>query len=64
LGRINFHVASSHRLAQRYDLASIFETLSTCFGKTRLALNDLAERIFSLGDPDVPLLPFFKPDAE
>jgi hypothetical protein len=64
LGRINFHVAGNHRLAQRYDLAGIFETLSTRFSNTRLALNDLAERVFSLGDPDVPLLPFFKPDAE
>jgi hypothetical protein len=64
LGRINFHAASNHRLAQRYDLAAIFQTLSTRFAKTRLALNDLAERVFSLGDPDLPLLPFFKPDAE
>jgi len=63
LGRINFHVAGSHRLAQHYDLAAIFETLSARFASTRLALNDLAERLFSLGDPDVPLLPFFKPDA-
>ena len=62
LGRINFRVAGNHRLAQRYDLAAIFETLSTRFANTRLALNDLAERVFSLGDPDVPLLPFFKQD--
>jgi hypothetical protein len=64
LGRINFHVAGGHRLAQRYDLAAIFETLSTRFAKTRMALNDLAERLFSLGDPDTPLLPLFKPGAE
>ncbi len=64
LGRINFHVAGNHRLARRYDVAAIFETLSTRFAKTRLALNDLAERVFSLGDPDMPLLPFFKPEAE
>ena len=51
-------------MAQRYDVAAIFETLSTRFAKTRLALNDLAERVFSLGDADVPLLPFFKQDAE
>jgi hypothetical protein len=63
LGRVNFRVAGGHRLAQRYDLAGIFETLSTRFANIRLALNDLAGRIFSLGDPDVPLLPFFKPDA-
>jgi hypothetical protein len=56
LGRINFRVAGNHRLARRYDLAPIFDTLSTRFGKTRLALNDLAERLFSLGDPEPPLL--------
>jgi hypothetical protein len=64
LGRINFHVAGGHRLARRYDVAAIFEALSSQFANIRLALNDLAGRIFSLGDPDVPLLPFFKPGAE
>jgi hypothetical protein len=59
LGRINFRVAGNHRLARRYDLAPIFDTLSTRFGKTRLALNDLAERLFSLGDPEPPLLQLF-----
>lgn len=63
LGRVNFHAASSHRLARRYDLAAIFDTLSISFTKIRLALNDLAERVFSLGDPDLPLSPFFKPGA-
>ena len=59
MGRMNFRVAGNHRLARRYDLAPIFDTLSTSFGKTRLALNDLAERVFSLGDPEPPLLQFF-----
>jgi hypothetical protein len=59
LGRMNFRAASNHRLARRYDLAPIFETLSTRFAKTRLALNDLADRIFSLGDPEPPVLQFF-----
>ena len=63
LGRMNFRAASGHRLAQRYDLTNIFETLSARFDKTRLALNDLAERVFSLGDPDIPLLPMFKKDV-
>ncbi|HXR06778.1 MAG TPA: hypothetical protein VN765_05580 [Candidatus Acidoferrum sp.] len=63
LGRVNFRAASSHRLARRYDLAAIFDTLSISFTKIRLALNDLAERVFSLGDPDLPLAPFFKTGA-
>ena len=59
LGRANFRVASDHRLAHKYDLAAIFGTLSERFRATRLALNDLAERLFSLGDPDVPVHKLF-----
>lgn len=59
LGRMNFRVAGNHRLARRYDLAPIFDTLATRFGKTRLALNDLAERLLFLGDPEPPLLQLF-----
>ncbi|MGZ4975114.1 MAG: hypothetical protein ACXWDN_20320 [Limisphaerales bacterium] len=54
MGRANYHAASSHRLAQKYDLAPIFETLSARFERTRLALNDLSERIFSISDPELP----------
>ena len=59
LGRMNYRVASGHRLARRYELAPIFETLSNRFAKTRLALNDLADRIFSIGEPEPPLLQVF-----
>ena len=59
LGRANFRVASDHRLAQKYDLAAIFGTLSERFRATRLALNDLAERLFSLGDPEPPMHKLF-----
>ncbi|MDB6026728.1 MAG: hypothetical protein JWM68_2951 [Verrucomicrobiales bacterium] len=52
LGRTNFRVARDHRLAQRYDLAKIFDTLSEQFGPARRALNDLAERIFTFTDCD------------
>jgi hypothetical protein len=54
LGRANYRAASHHRLAARYDLAAVFDTLSEHFEPTRRALNDLAERVFSLGDPEVP----------
>ena len=60
LGRSSFRAARDHRLAKRYDLAPIYDTLSNSFGRTRMALNDLADRIFSLGDPDLPLLKFFQ----
>jgi len=54
LGRTHYRMASDHRLAQRYDVANIFNTLAERFEMTRLALNDISERLFSLtGDwPD------------
>ena len=55
LGRTQYRVASEHRLAQRYELAPILSTLSERFGTTRLALNEIAERLFSLGDTDYSL---------
>jgi len=56
LGRANFRAASEHRLAARYDLAAVFDTLSEQFDSARLALNDLAERVFALGDPPLPVI--------
>ncbi len=56
LGRANYRAASAHRLAARYDLAAVFDTLAEQFESARLALNDLAERVFSIADPEVPLL--------
>lgn len=58
LGRSNFRAVSDHYLAHKYDLASIFNTLAERFQETRLALNDLGDRLLSLGDPDCsrPLL--------
>ena len=55
VGKTQFRVASDHRLAQRYDLTNILSTLSERFGATRLALNDIADRLFSLGDTDYSL---------
>ena len=55
VGRTQFRVASDHKLAHQYDLTGIFSTLSERFGATRLALNDLADRVFSLGDTDYSL---------
>lgn len=50
LGRSQFRAASDHPLAQRFNLAVIFDTLSERFETTRRALNDVSERLFSLGD--------------
>ncbi|HUL51156.1 MAG TPA: hypothetical protein VLU94_01095 [Candidatus Nitrosotalea sp.] len=50
LGRMNYRVAGDHRLARKFELSPIFATLSERFQTTRLALNDLADRLLSLGD--------------
>ena len=55
LGRTHFRAASDHRLAQKYEVAEIFNTLSERFETTRLALNDIADRFFSIGDIDYSL---------
>ena len=54
LGQTHFRAASDHRLAERYSLAPILSTLAEHFKATRLALNDVAERIFSISDSDPP----------
>src|SRR6185369_3377031 len=50
LGRTHYRMASDHRLAERYEVAEVFSTLAERFQATRLALNDIADRLFSLGD--------------
>jgi hypothetical protein len=55
LGQTNYRMAGDHRLAERYELGPIFNTLSEQFQSARLALNDVAQRLFSLGDTDYSL---------
>lgn len=55
IGRAQYRMAGDHRLAERYRIAGILHTLAERFGATRIALNDIAERLFSLGDPDYSL---------
>jgi len=50
LGRSQYRAASDHRLAQRYELTNILGTLSERFDTTRRALNEISDRLFSLGD--------------
>lgn len=50
LGRSQYRMASDHRLAQRYELTNVLGTLSERFETTRRALNDVSDRLFSLGD--------------
>jgi hypothetical protein len=55
MGRSNFRIASDHRLAAEYDLAPIYATLSERFENARQALNDMSERLVSIGDNDAAL---------
>jgi hypothetical protein len=55
LGRTQYRMASDHRLAQRYEVANVLSTLAERFETTRLALNDIADRLFSIGDTDYSL---------
>jgi hypothetical protein len=52
LGQQNFRIASDHRLASEYELAPIYSTLADRFRAARAALNDMSERLVSLGDND------------
>lgn len=61
LGRANFRVASDHRLARKYDLDGIFNLLSERFQETRLALNNLRDRLVSIGDPEIAFEHLIKP---
>ncbi len=51
LGSSSFHAAASHRDARRFQLNEIFEELSAGFRDARLALNDLATRLFHFDTP-------------
>ncbi len=54
LGSASFRVAASHRDARRFDLDRIFEELAAGFHDARLALNDLADRLFHFEQPNLP----------
>lgn len=52
MGQSSFRIASDHRLASRYELGPIYSKLADRFQETRQALNDMSERLVSLGDAD------------
>lgn len=67
LGRSSYRAASDHRLARKYDLEQIFDILSQKFQATRLALNEVGERLMTVGETDRPIRALlnssFKPGA-
>jgi hypothetical protein len=52
LGSSSFRAARDHRLAYKYDVAEVFDVLAERFQTTRRALNDLGERLITIGDVD------------
>ena len=50
IGQASFRAASDHRLAQRYELAGVFDVLGERFQTARTALNDLSERLLAWDD--------------
>jgi len=52
LGSSSYRAARDHRLARKYDVAEIFDFLGERFQTTRRALNDLGERLITIGDVD------------
>lgn len=63
LGRSQYRVARDHRLAQRYELTGILGTLSERFDATRKALNEISDRLFSLGENDARMQQLLLPQA-
>lgn len=55
LGSNSYRTASYHPLAERLGLGSLLHALAELFQHARRALNDLADRIFSLGESPLDL---------
>jgi hypothetical protein len=52
LGVASYRAARDHRLAHKYDVAEVYDVLAERFQTTRRALNDLGERLITIGDVD------------
>jgi hypothetical protein len=55
LGRMHYRLAGEHRLAQRYQLEGVLRTLSERFQATRRALNEMADCLLFIGEPDIAI---------
>jgi hypothetical protein len=64
LGRTQYRMASDHRLARRYAVEKVLNTLAERFEATRLALNDISDRLFSISDSNYSLETLFNPKPE
>ena len=64
LGRTQYRMASDHHLARRYAVEKVLNTLAERFETTRLALNDISDRLFSISDTNYSLETLFNPKPE
>lgn len=48
VGRHSFRMARDHPLAQEFDMQSVYDSLTSGFKKTRMVLNDMAQRVMTL----------------
>jgi len=64
IGRACYREVSQHRLAREYDLESVYDLLAERFQDTRLALNDLQDRLVSLGDADAAVKALLSTSAQ
>jgi hypothetical protein len=48
-------MASDHRLARRLAMEKVLNTLAERFETSRLALNDISDRLFSISEPNYSL---------
>jgi hypothetical protein len=54
MGAASFRAASRNRLADKFEVAAVYNALGDCFHETRLALNKIADRHLMMGDPPPP----------
>jgi hypothetical protein len=54
LGARGFWMASNHQLARQYDLVDVYRCAADSFGRLRVALNQLSDRVFfpNVSGPD------------
>jgi hypothetical protein len=54
IGRSQFQAASDHRLAAKYQLGPLLGTLASEFRSTRMAINDISDRLFIWSEVHLP----------
>ena len=56
MGRQSYRAVARHEVARHRGLTEVFDRLAEQFHEVRLALNQLADRLFNLGDDHAPMV--------